>query len=198
MVGVAGVHQRQSGSVEEDPVEVLEIDVLSRLAAVPLEVEKALVLVDLYDLAGAKGTRGDGVLELTIDVVEIEVAPPAALRPPDHLVAFLQVAHALGSDVCTDETILEKDLALSCADVDGAEFDVSQQAVTSEKAQLVPRAGYVRLHIAIIGVGVGSWSSGPVKVLVTLVFPFPLDREELFPVAIEDVNLAGCDLFLPW
>ena len=54
MIGITGIEQRQIGSIEEDAVEMLEIDVLARFAPVALEIEQSLVLIDINDLAGTK------------------------------------------------------------------------------------------------------------------------------------------------
>ncbi len=109
---IAGVEQGEPRAVQENPVEVVVVEVFSFLAGITAEVEQTLVFVDFDDATSAERAGGDGVLKLAVPTVEVEVAPATALAPPDQLVAVLQVAHTLGADVGTLEALFNQSCAL--------------------------------------------------------------------------------------
>ena len=83
MGGITRVEESETCTVQEYPVEMVVVEVLAVLTRVATEVEQALVLVHLDDAAGTEGAACDGVLELAVFAVEIEVAPATAFAPPD-------------------------------------------------------------------------------------------------------------------
>ncbi len=125
MSRIAAVNDIQTGAFHEDAVEVLVVGVLPGLATVAAEVEQPLLLVDLDDPAGEVGSRRDGVLQLSILPVEIEMSPAGALRPPDQLLAIIQISDALGTDRGRLESFLDQDLQGQGLWIEGAELDVS-------------------------------------------------------------------------
>src|SRR5262249_13790661 len=142
--------KRQAGAVEMDAIQVLEVDILLRLAGVGLEVEYAVLRVDGNDPAGPEGARRDGVLELAGPVVQVEVAPAAALRPPDHLFRLVEVADRLGLQQGVLEALGEQALGLAGRAVGRAELDVAAQAVAADEAQLVRGLAPVEVGVALV------------------------------------------------
>ena len=136
MVGGARIQQRQAGAVEMNAVEVLVVDILARLAAVAVEVEQAVLGVDRDDGAGPVTPAGDGVLEFAGAVVEVEMAPAGALRPPDHLVGVFEVTGGRNS-MLRSRSLRRSRTWLAGVDVQRAEFDSAGPAIAADEAQLV-------------------------------------------------------------
>ena len=170
--GITRIEARQAGAVEVHAVEMLVVDVLTLLVPVAAEVEPAVFLVDADDAAGPERPGCDRVLQLAVDVVEVVVAPAAALRPPDELFAVLHVANALELQVAVLRSLREEDLDLASLWVEGAELDVAEEPVSTREAQLV-------LVLE------------PVDVLVALVLPLRRDLRHRLHVPVEEVQLGG-------
>ncbi len=87
MVPVGGRQRGVALAVEADAVEVREVGVLPRLAAVGREEDGAGRLVDAHDAGHRARARRHLVLETAVgQVVEIQVAPVVALRIPQDFV----------------------------------------------------------------------------------------------------------------
>ncbi len=132
---VAGVEEREPGAVEADPVQVLVVDVLSRLPSVGAEPEQPLLLVHFDDAAGAEPARRDGVLELAVQPIQVVVAPAGPLGPPDQLAAIFQVADALSGLVGVVEALRDEGAEVAGVRVDDPVLEVAAEAVPSNRPQ---------------------------------------------------------------
>ena len=173
VVGRARVQEGQAGPVEVHAVEVLVVDVLLRLAGVGGEVEEPVIGVDLDDVRRAVGARRDGVLELAVAVVQVEVAPAGPLRPPDHLAGLVEVARRLELQGRVLEPLADETLRRPGRHVHRAEFEVPDQAVAADEPEVVG-------------------GLAPVEVGVGLVLPLRLDPGEGLLLDAVDVQLLAC------
>ena len=177
MVGVARIHQRQAGAVEVHAVEVVVVDVFARLAGIAPEIEGRGSWCRGDDAAGAEVAASNGVLELAVAVVKVKVAPVAVLRPPDHLVGFVEVAHGRGHQAGVFETLEDQAFAFAGLQVHRAKLGVAVQAVAADEAQLVGRFA-------------------PMQVAVIFVLPFGFDAVQLFLGRAEGEHLGFADFLV--
>ncbi len=173
---VAFIEQRQVAAIEAHPVEVLEVDVLALLAAVAAEPHQALLFIDFDDPARAELAPRDRILELAVETVEVEMRPARALRPPDELLALVEVADALRNHADVGEALGEQRLEVAGLGVNDAVLNLATHAVAAQYAQLT----------------VGK----PARIEVALVLPLRLEAGELAGALREHHQLAVADLVL--
>ena len=176
MVRVAGVEQGQAGAVQVHAIQVLVVHVLAGFTAISADPHHALLLVERDDAGGAERPLRDRILQLSVGVVQVVVAPAGSLRPPDEALFVLHPAHALGVEVAPGHRLDEQGRDLAGLRVDDAVFHVSPGATGAVDPQLsvVPPGGRG----------------------VTLVLPARLYLNELVRIAVEDVKFGLADLLL--
>src|SRR5215470_19971381 len=79
MIGVFGREQGQAFAVETDAVQMGKVRVFAFFAAAPEEIDFAVLLVDVLDLAHDPIAARDLILELAGFAVEIKMIPAVAL-----------------------------------------------------------------------------------------------------------------------
>ena len=149
---------------------MLVVDVLAFFATVATEPHQSLLFIDVDDAAGAEATTGDRVFQRAVGVVEVVVTPAAALRPPDHLVAIIEVTQALRHHTSLLKALGEQHLEVTGFGIDDAILDVANQAVATHDAQ------FTVFH--------------PAQVDVALVLPLRLQAHHLASLALEHHQLA--------
>src|SRR5262249_5235786 len=138
------------------------------LAAVADEVDEPVLGIHLHNPAGPPVARGDRVLERAVAAVAVEVAPAAALRPPDHLVVLLDVARGLHVQERRFERLPEDAPAPGPVHGDGALFEVALEPVAADEPQL-------------------TRALPPAEVAVPLVLPVRRDLDERLRLGVEVV-----------
>ena len=147
MVSIAGGQVRQIAAVEADAVEVVVVDVLAGFAGVAEEVHEPILGVDFHDPARPPFPGRDRVLEFAVAVVQVEVAPARSLRPPDHLIGFLDQFRRRQFQVCGFEPLRDQALFLAGRGVHPAVLVMPAQAIPADELDL--GRGLAELDIAV-------------------------------------------------
>ena len=94
VIEVARVQQREAGTVQVHPVEVLVIGIFSLFPAVGPEEHVAPVFIHTHNCINVPRPYRQPHLHGTVGAVSVEVSPPVALRPPEQ-VAVVQAPRCL-------------------------------------------------------------------------------------------------------
>src|SRR5688572_17919325 len=98
MVAGLGRQQLQIAAIELHPIQMTVVGVLSGLASAGGEVNVAFAFVDALNIAHEPVALRDGVLELSVAAMAVQMAPALTLGKPDDIAAA-QDADARRSDV---------------------------------------------------------------------------------------------------
>src|SRR6185437_12492303 len=115
-VGAIGFgERREAHAVEVDAAELREVGILAGDEAAGVEIDLALVLIDVINIADEPLALGDLVLHLAGEtVIEIEVLPAIALAGPDDVLTVIEVAAeaAAGGEAGSELVVIDERLAL--------------------------------------------------------------------------------------
>src|SRR5207302_317832 len=96
MIGVLRSEQRLPSPVEADAIEEAIVGVAAPFHPLPVEIDRPRPLVHVHDGFDVAIAARDGVLESPRgEIVQVQVNPAVALRPPDQLVRARQHAPVL-------------------------------------------------------------------------------------------------------
>jgi hypothetical protein len=91
VIRVLGRQQGLAAAVHTDPVQMPEVRIAPGLLALAREVDRPRALVHVDDVHHVAAARRYAILEPAGgEIVEVQVDPVLALRPPDQLLGFGQ------------------------------------------------------------------------------------------------------------